>query len=190
MADTAATIAAAVSERVRDPNNTAHALADIYTLLTHAQRIVNTNTMAVLASETVLSLDPLHKIGDSSTVDKITTIRVADVDLPLIPWLSLRHHYPSWLLLAGVEIQYWAPIGRRLYALIPSYNLAVNITLVGPKVTNAFTSDSVQFELPTQHMTAIIGLVEQFLLLRQRLFVSAAAAQARQTLIARDGNVQ
>lgn len=190
MADTAATITAAVSERVRDPNNTAHAASDIRTLLTHVQRIVNTNTSAVLASATLAATDTIQTVLNLPTIDKVLTIRLDDIDLPLIPWQSLRHHDPSWLEQTGAAIQYWAPIGRRLFALVPNFGATTSVVAVGPKVTTAFTSGSVAFELTTQHMTAVIGLTEQLLLLRQRLFTSAAAAQARQAIISRDGNVQ
>lgn len=194
MAETAGSLTTEVSRRVRDPNNTAHAVADIYVLLTHAQRIVNSHTRALLVSEDYILVgnDVTGTTRACAAIDRIETIRFNDVDLARVPWQSLKHNTPRWLTTyaSWTSLPFWSPIGRMLFAVTPGPTTNASITIVGTKVTTALTSASSATEIRDQHMPAILNIVEQLLLLRQRLFVSAQQSGARRPYIARIGTIQ
>ena len=192
MAETAGTLTSEISRRVRDPNNTAHLAADIRTLLTHAQRIINTHTQALVVEET-LSFVAGRTIGSTvnlTTIDRVTTVRVDNVDLALVPWRSLKYHDPHWLTTLGSSAAFWAPIGRMLFAVLPGPTATRAVTVVGPKITTTLSATSTAIELRDAHMSAVLNIVEQVLLLRQRLFASAQKAGERRPFISRIGNVQ
>lgn len=191
MAETSGSLATVVSRRVRDPNNTAHPAVDVRNLFTHAQRIINTHTEGILQASSLAITAGTALIDFSATiplVDKLLSIRKDNIELPMVPWESLQHANPTWLAARGTP-EVWAPIGRTMFALYPAPDRAISMTLVGTKTTASLTSSATTTDLPDRHMPALLNLVEQLLLMRQRLLTSAKVAADRRPFISRGGQV-
>lgn len=190
MAEIASSLTTAIARRIRDPNNGAHTATDIRTLLTHAQRIINSHTNALLAEESATQTagTVILSTANLTSVDRVNTVRYEGRDLDLVPWESLKLHDPTWLTTLGATPRVWAPIGRMLFAVWPGALADRTLTIVGPKITAALSSAGTATEIRDQHMPAILNLVEQLLLMRHRLFTSAKKAAERRPFVSKGGN--
>lgn len=189
MAETAGSLATALSLRIRDPNNTAHNLAVVYEVLSHCQRLVNaagdvrreTSTSAVSPGT-----NPFTTLFINNRM-RVTEIRVGanntaaskSTPLPRVNWRQLAVRDPHWVRATAPRPRYWDMIGQNILLLWPNWTQPFNIQrriLTNPAT---LTGSSSVTELPDQHMPMILALAESVLLLRHRLLASVPQAAER-----------
>lgn len=194
MAETAGSLRTAIQRRIRDPNGTAHAAADVLTILSAAQRLVNAKTHAVLSQSSAairFKNRPLISLTTNLTnVVHVESVRTVEGkrELQRIDWRSLVHHDPNWFRRAGDTPRVWATVGEDQLLVWPASRLsAADIFVVYTGVTPALTADATLTVLPDQHMPAVLDIAEACLLTRQRLFGSLKQATEKQALRADAG---
>lgn len=181
MAETAGSLRTAILRRIRDPDGTAHAAVDVRTILACAQRLVNARTRAVQTTF-AFNRNPNQPFTALDNSPHISSVRCNGRELQMIDWQSLIHHDPYWFRRTADTPTVWSLIGRTTLLVWPSPTfLTGNVNVTRTFVSGAFANDGIATNLPDQHMPAILDIVEQCLLARQRLFGSLKQASEKQT---------
>lgn len=115
-----------ILERVRDPSAAATSVADICILLTHAQRLVNTHTNAVLVDvgfrtepqRAVYSISGISEFS-GTPIDEILSVKYLGGELRYAPWKDVSRNKPNWLRAVGVP-RFWTRCGRDVFVVSPS----------------------------------------------------------------------
>lgn len=176
MAETTTSLVTAIGRRVRDPNSTAHSSTNVIGLLNHVQRIINAATSAVKSTVT-LAMSTAQPNGLFLTATSLATLIRAErvihqgKDVPRSDWRQFFHHDPYWARVVGPRPLLWDRVGLGLFCITPT-KPGDSVSVIGPKVLTALTTAGQATELPDQHMPAMVAMVEQLLLQRQRLFTS------------------
>ncbi len=185
MVTTAGALRAAAQRRVRDTDGTAHSDTIVLDLLSHCQRAVNAKNKSVLGTttKTLLRNQPLIHIQSSlnDNILRIERVQYQGRDLERVQWTSLAHHNPRWFRLTDRIPRVWDVIGRDLFLVWPSPPIGVTVTVdvTYTKSTVDLTTDGDSLEVDEQHSPAILTLMEQLLLMRQRLLPAIASAAQR-----------
>lgn len=188
MAETVGSLRTAILRRIRDPNGTAHAAADVRTILSAAQRMVNAKTRALINSVTLnrVARRPLIAVNAavSASLLRVESVQDSKRELQHIAWPSLGHHDPFWFRRTAPSATVWSNVGHDLllvWPAIPAANASEGLLATGTAITTDLSgNDSIVTDLPDQHMPAVLDIAEQLLLLRQRLFASLKQATEKQ----------
>lgn len=189
MAETAGSLATALSLRIRDPQNTAHPLAVVYEVLSHCQRLVNAAgdvRREVSTSSLSASTNPFTSLFINNRM-RVSEVRIGASNtqaatappLPRINWRQLAVRDPHWLRATAPRPRYWDLIGQNILLLWPNWSQPVTVQrriLTNPAT---LTGSGSVTELPDQHMPMILALAESVLLLRHRLLASVPQSAER-----------
>lgn len=178
MSTTVAAAEAAILTRVRDVAATAHGdvLLDV---LSDCQRIINACYGGVLAtaSLTLVHRQVCYVRSDVATnVVRPTQVSVNGRILTRTPWVEFKADNPQWVHGVGMP-RAWDFIGHNLLAIYPSPREGDALTASVRYITE--TADCINggaLEIPDAHVPALLDLVCEVLLLRQRLFPSIQEA--------------
>ncbi len=177
----ATTVAAAESlllTRVRDVQAVAHGdvLLDV---LSDCQRIINAcyGGVVATASLTLVHRQTCYVRSDVATnVVRPVQVTANNRILTRTPWTELKSDNPDWLHGVGMP-RVWDFIGHNLLVVYPSPPQAAAMTASVRYITE--TADCTAggtLEIPDAHVSAMLDLAAEVLLLRQRLFPSIAEA--------------
>lgn len=179
---TVSTINTQLMLRVRDPGNLAHDVANVRTLLSYVQQIINAASNAV-QTEVSLSFNALTPLNifdmrhSFPALWRVDRVQYQGQDIEQVDWETLGNIDPYWLRAVGTKPIGWSMIGKRLLALTPtSIKQSQVFTVRGPKILSALTSSSQDLTLPDALFPAMIAMVEALILLRHRLLVSVKPA--------------
>lgn len=188
MAETAGSLATALSRRIRDPNNTAHSLTVVYDILSHCQRLVNAATDAKRSQVTFVhnGQTPTAAIF-SNGLFRVSEIRIGKdaanapygTPLPQMNWKKLAAKDPYWYERRDHHPRFWDVVGQNPLLLWPQWAGQLYVAARTLANTATLTGASDITELPDQHMPQILNLAETVLLLRQRLLASVAQSAER-----------
>lgn len=174
MAETTTALVQALGRRVRDPNNLAHSSTNVISLLNHVQRVINAATSAVKVTATLTPTSPnafYSVIASLSSLIRPERVLFNNEDVLQSDWRSYNHIDPYWARAIGPKPLQWDRVGHEIFIVTP-IPIGETISVTGPKVTTALTTAGQATELPDQHMPAMLAIMEQLLLQRQRLFTS------------------
>ena len=179
---TVAQVRAAVGRRVRDPNVIQN--DDVMLpVISDCQRLVNAALASVVteATVTLTHRQVLYSYGAiASDVVRVVSV-TADSGrlLQRIDWRQLAHADPRWVHAVGDEPRHWDVFGHNLIFIHPSPPESVGRTATVKYVQelNDVTSGSA-LSIPAAHANLMIDMIEEVLLLRNRLLPSLEGADA------------
>lgn len=173
MAESTGTIVSTILQRVRDLGGTAVSRADIRTILTHIERLINwrdaqDQTTVSLTTQVSLLVYPLALL--SSTLLRVTRIQYQGRDLPEIPWRSIIHADRHWFRRRGGKLVAWARYGHDFIILYPGLSDTTTVSVIGATETAELTDDSVSTTLRDEALREAIDLTTAAVLLQFRAF--------------------
>lgn len=170
-----------LSRRLRDLTSTGYPRADILDILNRTQRALNARLGLVHTSATfTTATTPLYSV-DAIDTDIVRIVDVRDDERPLqrVPWPTLVHQDAKWLRLKGTP-EVWSPIGRTMIAVIPTPNIARDLTAISIKMTtNLADAGAPVIDIPDDFKPILLDLAEAVLLVRAREFKMIEAALTR-----------
>jgi hypothetical protein len=169
---TAGALIDTISDRVRDPNNTAHSRAFLLDLVDRAQVVVNVALRSVLVEENLVTTEgqALYRVETSLPLSaQVLSVRYNNAYLDEIkPWRALSRLSRTWLQDVG-ELAGFATIGRSLLVLHPAPDApAPTVTTVSTKITATLASEAALIELNREYEPMIVDMVVAWILARQR----------------------
>lgn len=168
--------------RIRDTNATGTSRAYVLATLSDMQRLINARRASVVDGVDYTVPERTNLIVTSTAAPaaiRILGIRQDQRDLAPVRWRGLPQIDRHWISSIGPRFEAYGLIGKELIALWPGLATATEIRIVYVKLTAALTSEAATLDLPDEHGPELLDLTEAILLVRLRLFTSAAAALKR-----------
>lgn len=171
-----------LSRRLRDTGNFGYARGDILSVLNVSQRAVNARLGLVLSSATLTTVNtPLYDVPSIAT-DIVRVVEVRDNDriLTKVPYEHLVYQDQNWLRLYGAQAEVFANVGRDLLVVIPTPVVPTSLTVTYVKQpTDLADAATPLWDLPDEHKSLVLDLVEAVLLFRGREFENMQAVLER-----------
>jgi uncharacterized protein DUF6682 len=171
-----------LARRLRDTGNFGYPRATILSVLNVAQRSVNARLGLVMTTATVSTVNTsLFSVPAIATdIVRIVEIRDNDRVLSKVPYEQLAAQDADWFRLTGPQAEVFANIGRDLLAIIPIPVVPSNLTVTYVKQPTDLTDAGAPFwDLPDEHKSLVLDLVEAVLLFRGREFENMQAVLER-----------
>jgi hypothetical protein len=171
-----------LSRRLRDTGNFGYARGDILSILNVSQRAVNARLGLVLSSATLTTVNtPLYSVPAIATdIVRVVEVRDSDRILTKVPYEHLVYQDQNWLRLYGAQAEVFANIGRDLLAIIPTPVVPTSLTITYVKQpTDLADAATPLWDLPDEHKSLVLDVVEAVLLFRGREFENMQAVLER-----------
>jgi hypothetical protein len=190
------TVINTVARRLRDTANLAYPRALLLRYLTQGQRVINAHLRAVrdTSAVTIPTGCTLHRIDTLfGAVSEMLSLQGNGAsgsnsereELDRVPWQSIVHQDPNWLLAVGTRYKCWATIGKNLLILYPrvlgTTTAAANVggTFVPATLPTLHDDGSDDIVLPDDLIPLLQDLTEVLGLLTGRRWSEAADPIAR-----------
>lgn len=161
-----------VLQRVFDAEGLGADRALVRTLLTHVQRnlVTRYHTQQTATTFTLQPSRSVYALAElaSNAID-VTIVRVANQDLPEIPWRDLMRHDVGWLSHTG-RPHAWAKLGLEQFIVHPAPLLATSCTVLYTTLPDDFSAEDTLATLTTERLPLLRTLTEALLLLRGKTF--------------------
>ena len=189
---TAGELATAVYGRIRDPLETAHPRWLVIAVLSEAQRLVNASTRALLGEAAITvgihtgqyehGMSIINVPAVMPLAIRVETVRDDVRDLTKVNWRHLPQADRGWLKRTGGAAECWAHFSPSRVIVYPTPDKPTLLHFVYTRLTAPLIVDADVIELPDVLHPAMLDMVEEVLLARQRLFVSVPPATAQLTV--------
>lgn len=183
MATLAGTLATTIQRRVRDISGLAHTTADVLTVMTHCERLLLCRTAAVQTTETVTNTEGLRTF--TPTLMRVVGMQTQDGrEIPFTTRDTMDRLRPDWIGgdTRADEPTTWWRLGVDLVGYYPARRgIGQTIAVRGVALTTALSSGDT-LTLPDNLTGALVSMVEEVLLARQRLFASTKVAGGHRML--------
>lgn len=166
------TMSTQVADRVRDPNFEGTTQANVISLLSYSQQVVN-GVLGDVTGSASLVLQPRTPIYQLSSVltsaVKIQAVRDASGrDLEPIPFEALSWLSMKWFTAVSDYPRGFATAGRDLLIIFPAVRTAQTVTVVYSNLTATLNSTGQTTAVPNEDDDAVYDLAEALLLLKNR----------------------
>lgn len=175
MPDVAKSLTDQVLRRVRDVHGLAHSRDLARTILSHAQRLIN-SLLGIVTTSTTFTTYPHQQfyqisglLTGSDAITKVMAVKEDSRDLThLINIRQLHHLDTRWVRAIGPRFDAWTQLGRDMLIIYPAKTVGSTVTIVGAKLTTALTGEDTALEMPNEYHDHIVSLAEIMLLAKQR----------------------
>jgi len=173
--DVAKSLTDQVLRRVRDVHGLAHSRDLARTILSHAQRLIN-SLLGIVTTSTTFTTYPHQQfyqisglLTGSDAITKVMAVKEDSRDLThLINIRQLHHLDTRWVRAIGPRFDAWTQLGRDMLIIYPAKTVGSTVTIVGAKLTTALTGEDTALEMPNEYHDHIVSLAEIMLLAKQR----------------------
>jgi hypothetical protein len=160
--------------RIRDPGGIANDRTFVRDLISRCQVAVNSMIHSIMGVATLTTMAQKQFYRFSADVPTIVAphfIRDTD-DRDLYPssLAELNATSPSWHRRLATRHEAFAMIGNDLLILHPAKEVDSTVTVIGPAVTTALTTEATTFEVHEHDVATVLDLAELMLLLRARRY--------------------
>ena len=169
-----------VLRRVRDPQGTATSRAQVLDLLDRCQVLIVRQTGIRMRDRSTTTVDSklIYKVDTRDFWDRPNILRIADIynadtnkRLSKCRWTQLVQAGGTqwWRVTSSLGPTTWAPLGTNYYFLYPaSDSNLVNLTIREQQAPTTLDAESVELDLPLEHIPALLDLVEALVLFHMR----------------------
>lgn len=166
------TLIDSISERLRDPTNTAHTRVDIMDMISRCQMLVNARFQYVVSNTTLTTIpnQVIYRVEDDLTATfEVIEVRYGPKSLIPIPmWRDLWKISRTWFTEQAAQPRGWSQIGKSLLVIHPVPVEPTDLDVVGVKVTTTYTNEAELMELRPENEDLVRDLATALLLIKQR----------------------
>lgn len=174
MAQNVATLTSQVSERARDPNQTGTTQANVISLFSFCQQVVNGITADVTVQDSLaMTAQQLIYPIFANMPDSVRVLAVRDASgrdlVPLGDFAALGQVKNSWPILYSSAPRSYTLCGRDLLIIYPGVAVSPpTLTVISAALTTALTSGTQTTQVTNDDDDAVMDLCEALLLLKSR----------------------
>ncbi len=171
MANPIGPIITTVLQRVRDPQGTASSRDFVRKILSHAQRILNSELADAVETIDLITQPGLMFYDLSGFIPNSMNVVEVEYEFQTLPRTDLnqlRGTDPNWSRTRGSQYNAYAQVGKNLLILYPALSVQSTVTVRFVKDTGILQNESEEISLLNDHLPLLDAVAEAVLLLKQR----------------------